>query len=94
MKRISSKKSNIYKIIISDSKIFDIAYTTSVIKIERYVEEWAESIFTKENYQIIMSRLNIQDDEKTWGTLIDTGTLHIIDSDVFFDVKIYRLNVI
>ena len=75
MERIKSKKSNIYKIIISDTKVFDIAYVTSIIKAERYIENWAESFFKNENYEITMSRLNIQNDRKSWGTLIDDGTL-------------------
>lgn len=94
MERLTSKKSNIYKIVISDTRIFDIAYVSSIIKIERYIQDWAESVFKDENYEIIMSRLKIQDEQKTWGTLIDSGTLNLLDIDTSFDIKIYRLHII
>jgi hypothetical protein len=94
MERLTSKKSNIYKIVISDTRIFDIAYVSYIIKIERYIQDWAESVFKDENYEIIMSRLKIQDEQKTWGTLIDSGTLNLLDIDTSFDIKIYRLHII
>lgn len=92
--RKESKKSNIYKVVIFDRHHSDIAYLTSLIKVEKYIEEWAKNVFTKEIYEIIMSRLNIQDDEKKWGILIDEGAINLIDSNISFDIKVYRLKIL
>lgn len=63
--RVESKKPNVYKIAILDNlKYADIAYVSSIIKAERYIEEWSEIAFPNEVYEITMSKLKIQDEQR------------------------------
>lgn len=93
--RTESKKSNVYKIEIKTGhRKGSELYVSSLIKVDRYIEEWAEENLPDVVYEIQMSRLKIVDDQMSYGTLVDHGYIILIDSDISFEIKIYRLHIL
>lgn len=95
VKREESKKSNVYKVEIKTGhNKGSVFYVSSLMKAEKYIEEWAEETFLKDVYEIQMSRLKIIDDDMPYGTLVDKGFIILIDQQISFEIKIYRLHIL
>lgn len=95
IKRKSSKAPNVYKLVISDrDSIYDYSYFCSIGKALQYLEVWSENTID-EAYEIVMTKKGLCDEKilNNWGTLIDKGSIDIIESKISYDVKLYKINI-
>lgn len=93
IKRTSSKIPNVYKLEIELShRNYHIAYFSAIGKVYPYLEEYASIYFPDEVYDILLSRLQL-DEECEYGILVDAGTLELIESELAFPIKIYKLKI-
>ena len=95
VKRIESKKPNVYKVEISVIGLGIIyqLFTSSVIKCERCIDEWVD-INIDSPSEVIISGLGVGFKDSVWGKHIATGSVNIIEDDSSYNVEVYKIHIL
>ena len=94
MKRIQSKKPNVYQIRIKTGHPDDtVFFVSSLLKTESILINWCERNITEEAYEIIMKRNYSEDIIPNRGYMVDQGYIDLLESSTSIPIDVFRLDI-